>query len=258
MAASPASCGFCTPNQCTVTPYLTGTTLAGASFDLGTLRRYVVVVNFWVSRCAPCRAEAADLVCLATQSASEGVRFVGVDIRVDRAAALAFEHEYAAPIHRYSIPTTASPPVRPWPPVGTLTTYVIDTHGRIAAVFASGMPGQTALGRLLAVALEALRPPAATDRPAHRAISRRCAPSCFPGRFDSGQCVAESRFGLDGHGRELGFAGDVDHQGGGQRFDDNTPASLSDHDAAGQQQSMEGSALRARCAKGGLQAPRIT
>ena len=117
-------------------PHLTGTTLTGTSFDLGTLRGHVVVVSFWGSWCGPCRAEAPDLARLATQSAGESVRFIGVDIRDDRAAALAFEHEYAVPNPSvYDADDSASAGFAPWPPVGTPTTYVIDTHGRIAALF---------------------------------------------------------------------------------------------------------------------------
>jgi thiol-disulfide isomerase/thioredoxin len=81
--------------QRTVTPRLSGTTLTGARLDPAALRGHVVVVNFWGSWCTPCRAEAPDLARLSTQSAARGVRFVGVDIRDEQAAGLAFEHEFS-------------------------------------------------------------------------------------------------------------------------------------------------------------------
>jgi hypothetical protein len=64
------------------------------------------------------------------------VRFIGVDIRDDRAAALAFEHEYAVPCPSvYDRDDSAAAGFAPWPPAGTPTTCVSDTHGRIAAAF---------------------------------------------------------------------------------------------------------------------------
>jgi thiol-disulfide isomerase/thioredoxin len=105
----------------------------------------VVVVNFWGSWCTPCRAEAPDLARLSTQTASEGVRFVGVDIRDEQAAGLAFEHEFGITYPSlYDPDDAAAAGFNPWPPVGTPTTYVIDTRGRIAAVF-SGLTRYTDL-----------------------------------------------------------------------------------------------------------------
>lgn len=94
------------------------------------------MVNFWGSWCGPCRAEAPDLARLSAQTSSEGVRFIGVDIRDDQAAAAAFEHEYGIVYPSLFDPAdSAAAGFAPWPPVGTPTTYVLDTHGRIAAVF---------------------------------------------------------------------------------------------------------------------------
>lgn len=131
--------------QRTVTPTLTGTTLTGSPLNLDSLRGHVVVVNFWGSWCSPCRAEAPGLSRLSKEVYGEGTRFVGVDIRDNQSAALAFESEFGITYPSVFDPGNASAAgFNPWPPVGTPTTYVIDTRGRIAAVF-SGLARYTDL-----------------------------------------------------------------------------------------------------------------
>jgi thiol-disulfide isomerase/thioredoxin len=47
-----------------------------------------------VAWCAPCRAEAPDLARISAETASRGVRFVGIDVRDNAAAAQAFLRHY--------------------------------------------------------------------------------------------------------------------------------------------------------------------
>jgi thiol-disulfide isomerase/thioredoxin len=95
----------------------------------------IVVINVWGSWCAPCRAETPDLVRLANEKASRGVRFVGINTRDNPDAAKAFVRSFHVPYasvedsdgqlllnFRDTIPTTVVP-----------TSVVIDRQGQVAA-----------------------------------------------------------------------------------------------------------------------------
>lgn len=75
-------------------PQVAGKTVDGQMLDLAELRGHVVVLNVWGSWCAPCRAEAPDLAAISSETQSRGVRFVGIDVRDNPAAARAFASKY--------------------------------------------------------------------------------------------------------------------------------------------------------------------
>lgn len=72
-----------------VVPQLVGQALTGGRLNVSDWRGSVVVVNFWGSWCAPCKKEQPDLERLARETAPQGVRFLGIDVRDSNAAALA-------------------------------------------------------------------------------------------------------------------------------------------------------------------------
>jgi thiol-disulfide isomerase/thioredoxin len=114
-------------------PRLSGELLNGGRYDLAQDRGQVVVVNFWGSWCAPCRAEADDLERTYQATKSSGVRFVGVNVQDGRDKASAFEQG------RISYPSLFDPASRlaltfAIPPTVTPATIVLDREGRIAAV----------------------------------------------------------------------------------------------------------------------------
>ncbi|MDQ3806080.1 MAG: TlpA family protein disulfide reductase, partial [Acidobacteriota bacterium] len=69
--------------------------LSGVEQRLSGLRGRVVVLNFWATYCAPCRAEMPDLAALQNEYAALGVQVVGasVDAPEDRAKVLQFVRE---------------------------------------------------------------------------------------------------------------------------------------------------------------------
>lgn len=75
-------------------PTIKGKTVEGQMLDLTDLRGHVVVLNVWGSWCAPCRAEAPDLAAISAQTEPRGVRFVGIDVRDNPAAARAFARNF--------------------------------------------------------------------------------------------------------------------------------------------------------------------
>jgi thiol-disulfide isomerase/thioredoxin len=119
-------------------PDFTATTLTGARLSFSSYRGQVVVVNFWGSWCAPCRAEAPALAGAAKQYRPAGVDFLGVDVRDTTASALAFTRNFGIGYPSVSdsssvitLDFTAVVPI-----AGTPTTLVIDRTGHIAgAVF---------------------------------------------------------------------------------------------------------------------------
>jgi thiol-disulfide isomerase/thioredoxin len=75
-------------------PAATGRDLrTGESIDLDRMRGRPVVVNFWGSWCAPCRAESPVLAS-AWEELSPTVAFLGIDIRDEKAPAEAFVDEF--------------------------------------------------------------------------------------------------------------------------------------------------------------------
>lgn len=128
----------CAPDQRSTSPKIVGELLAGGSYDLGQDRGKVVVINFWGSWCAPCRAEADDLENTYQATKGSGVTFLGINVSDSRDKAIAFEEG------RVTYPSIFDPPGRTAldfdiAPNAIPATVVLDREGRIAALRRGGV-----------------------------------------------------------------------------------------------------------------------
>ncbi|GGM33358.1 TlpA family protein disulfide reductase [Promicromonospora citrea] len=103
----------------------------------------VVVVNTWYASCAPCRAEAPDLVELAT--GKDGVRVLGINTEDDAGAAQAFQRTFDVPYPSIEDRTgeviaglNGVVPLQAVP-----TTVILDAEGKVAARVIGQAEGST-------------------------------------------------------------------------------------------------------------------
>lgn len=116
-------------------PQVTGRLIDGGSFDSADYANTVLVFNVWGSWCAPCREEAPALQAVWEETRNQGVQFVGINVKDNDAAALAFEEEFG--ITYPSIRTADSSKVllqfrSTLPPGAVPSTVIVDRDGRVA------------------------------------------------------------------------------------------------------------------------------
>lgn len=118
-------------------PVVTGEALGGKGATISTKATdgKVLVINVWGSWCAPCRAEAPDLVAAAAKT-KDRAQFIGLNTRdLDPIPAEAFVRSFGI-----TYPSIYDPAGRlllqfseQLPPSGIPSTLVIDRDGRVAA-----------------------------------------------------------------------------------------------------------------------------
>lgn len=130
-----------------------GVTEFGDEFSSDELIGSVSVVNFWYAGCAPCRAEAKDLVEVYDEFAPQGVQFVGVNTRDESAAALAFAEkfgiEYPSVLDYEGGRQVQSAFAGQVPLNAVPTTLVLDSEGRVAHRVLGQLAGASQLRTLV-------------------------------------------------------------------------------------------------------------
>lgn len=120
-------------DQRAVAPVLEGETLSGDPLSTADFAGKPLVINVWGSWCAPCRAEAPELVA-ANEELGDDVAFLGINTRDSVAAAQAFERSFDI-----SWPSFQDPDgvllleFAQLPPKAIPSTVVLDEEGRVAA-----------------------------------------------------------------------------------------------------------------------------
>lgn len=113
-----------------------GKTESGATVSSDQLAGVAVVMNFWYAGCAPCRAEAPDLVALNKKYAGQKVQFIGVNVRDTADTALAFDRTFKIDWPSILDSSTGSVLLAfsgVVSPQAVPTTLVIDRDGKVAA-----------------------------------------------------------------------------------------------------------------------------
>ncbi|MGI5119151.1 TlpA family protein disulfide reductase [Marinactinospora thermotolerans] len=123
------------PEDRTPAPAVEGETIGGDPVSLDDYEGDVVVVNFWASWCAPCRAETPVLEEVYGEYKDAGLEFLGVNIKDNRTSAEAFERNQEVTYPSLydqagEVPQAFRDTV---PPQAIPSTLVIDREGRIAA-----------------------------------------------------------------------------------------------------------------------------
>ncbi|GAA0374305.1 hypothetical protein Acor_42270 [Acrocarpospora corrugata] len=142
------------PGERKAAPVVEGQSLDGSAAALA--KGKVVVLNFWASWCAPCRAEGPILKDVAARTKAEGADFLGVNFKDQKTAALAYDrtmepgypsiHDQQGQVllgFQGTVPPAAIP-----------STLIIDRNGKIAARALGGVKYQALLDAVTKVLRE--------------------------------------------------------------------------------------------------------
>jgi len=121
-------------------PEFSGELLDGSDFESSFVAGDVVVINFWGSWCAPCRVETPEFQEVYDEVSSDGVSFLGINVKDDRQLAQAFLRDEGI-----TFPSVFDPrgevalAFRDFPANAIPSTIVLDRDGRVAAVYVASV-----------------------------------------------------------------------------------------------------------------------
>jgi thiol-disulfide isomerase/thioredoxin len=113
-----------------------GVTESGEQISSDQLKGVITVMNFWYAGCAPCRIEMPELIELQDEFLSEGVQFVGVNVRDSAETSLAFARKINMNFPSVMDAKTGSVVLGftgVVTPQAVPTTLVIDAEGNVSA-----------------------------------------------------------------------------------------------------------------------------
>jgi len=113
-----------------------GVTESGEALSSTQLEGVITVMNFWYAGCAPCRIEMPELIELQTEFLSEGVQFIGVNVRDSAETSLAFARRIGMNFPSVMDAKTGSVVLGftgVVTPQAVPTTLVIDAEGNVSA-----------------------------------------------------------------------------------------------------------------------------
>ncbi len=141
------------PSERTDPVEFSGTTEHGDSFGSDDTLGSVTVVNFWYAGCAPCRAEAPDLVASFDEFSPQGVQFVGVNTRDQSAQAVQFAEEFGVEYPSIMDNAEGRAVQRAFagqvPLNAVPTTLILDSEGRVAHRVLGMLAGESQLRTLI-------------------------------------------------------------------------------------------------------------
>ncbi|HYN86456.1 MAG TPA: TlpA disulfide reductase family protein [Pyrinomonadaceae bacterium] len=148
----------------------------GAEQRLSSLKGRIVVLNFWATYCAPCRAEMPDLAAIQNEYAALGVQVVGAsaDAAEDRAKVLEFAREVKVNFPVWMGATTADM-MRFGLGAALPGTVIIGRDGRVAKVI-SGVVNRAELKKQIDAMLAEAEKASAAEREREQVAAARGRP----------------------------------------------------------------------------------
>ena len=138
--AAPALSAQIVPNM--PAPAFSIKDMSGKTITLDGLKGKVVVLNFWATWCAPCRAEVPDFVSFYNENKAKGLEILGVSVDTNTAGQVPeFVQKNKV---SYPVAMVTKIILRDYGPIDAIpTTFIIDKTGRVRYTQVASMDKET-------------------------------------------------------------------------------------------------------------------